>query len=130
MEKIKVIVSWEDNYGAISEDVPGCIALGSSLEEVKREYAEGLKFHLEGLKEEDIPPKTKGDYELVFELDTHALLNYYSGILSRAALSRVTGINERQLGHYATNRSKPRPATRQKIVDGIHHIGREFISVV
>ena len=57
-------------------------------------------------------------------------LHYFNGILTRSALARVTGINERLLGHYATGHRNPRPAQRQKIIDGIHKIGAEFNAVV
>ena len=46
-----------------------------------------------------------------------------------AALSRVTGINQRLLSHYANGLRNPRPAQRQRIVDGVHEIGRELLSV-
>lgn len=130
MEKIIVDISWLDNYGASSEDILGCVATHSTLEGVKRAYTDALKFHLEGLEEDEIPEKVKGNYKLVFKLDVHALLNHFNGIITRSALSRVTGINERQLGHYATGHRKPRPAQRVKIVKGIHYIGKEFIKVV
>jgi len=59
-----------------------------------------------------------------------ALLHYFEGVLTRSALSRVTGINERQLGHYIIGHRKPRPEQRKKIVEGIHRIGKEINSVV
>ena len=39
---------------------------------------------------------------------------------------KVTGINEAQLTHYANGFRKPRPVQRQRIIDGIHQIGREL----
>jgi len=45
-------------------------------------------------------------------------------------LARVTGINGRLLGHYATGRRNPRPAQRQRIIDGIRKIGAELSNVV
>jgi len=45
-------------------------------------------------------------------------------------LARVTGINERLLGHYATSHRNPRPAQRQRIIDGIRKIGAEISNVV
>ena len=64
-----------------------------------------------------------------FEMNIRALLHYFDGILTRSALARVTGINERQLGHYTTGHRNPRPAQRIKIIEGIHKIGTEFNSV-
>ena len=75
-------------------------------------------------------PAWVNDYEVEYELEVSALLQYLDGILTRSALSRVTGINERQLGHYATGHRKPRAKQREKIINGIRRIGEEFLSVV
>lgn len=37
------------NYSAWSPDVPGCVATGGTIEEVRREMREAIAFHLEGL---------------------------------------------------------------------------------
>ncbi len=47
-----VIEKGEANYGAYVPDLPGCVAIGESLEEVKELISEAILFHLEGLKEE------------------------------------------------------------------------------
>ena len=132
MEKVKVIIDWEDNYGAASEMVLGCVATHKTLEGVKAAYASALKFHLEGMKEdnEDIPVMLQGEYELEFEMTAQALLHHFDGIITRAALSRITGINQRQLGHYMTRHRVPRPAQRRRIIDGLHRIGKELAEVM
>ena len=66
------------------------------------------------------------EYELVFELDTSAMLHSLDGIVTRKAIAKVTGINEALLTHYANGFRKPRPVQRQRIIDGIHQIGREL----
>lgn len=42
----------------------------------------------------------------------------------------VFGINQRQLSHYVNSVKKPRPNQRQRIIDGIHKIGKELIAIV
>ena len=132
MQTITVNIDWENNYGAYSEEVSGCVATHKTLEGVKQAYIKALEFHLEGLHTDgdEIPAVIQGKYRLDFFLNVRALLHYFEGILTRAALSRVTGINERQLGHYITGHRKPRPEQRKKIVEGIHRIGKEINSVV
>ena len=132
MRKIKVQVSWLDNYGAGSTEVPGCVATHKTLDGVKKAYAESLAWHLDAMQTDgdEIPASLQGEYELEFELNIRALLHYFDGILTRSALARVTGINERQLGHYTTGHRNPRPAQRIKIIEGIHKIGSEFNSVL
>jgi predicted RNase H-like HicB family nuclease len=132
MQTITVNIDWENNYGAYSNEVSGCVATHKTLEGVKQAYIEALEFHLEGLHTgaDEIPAVMQGKYRLDFVLNVRALLHYFEGVLTRSALSRVTGINERQLGHYITGHRKPRPEQRKKIVDGLHRIGKEINSVV
>jgi hypothetical protein len=48
----------------------------------------------------------------------------------RAALTRVTGIDQRQLGHYIQGRHEPRSKPRDKIIQGIRQLGKERTAVV
>ena len=50
----------DGGYGAWAPDLPGCVALGDSLEECEHEMREAIAFHLEGLREqgEPVPPPT------------------------------------------------------------------------
>ena len=44
-----------DNYSAYSPDIPGCIATGSTRDEVEKSIREAICFHIEGLKEDGLP---------------------------------------------------------------------------
>jgi len=50
-----VIEKAESNYSAYVPDLPGCVATGYTIEEVKQENAQAIAFHLEGLREENLP---------------------------------------------------------------------------
>jgi predicted RNase H-like HicB family nuclease len=55
----------DTSYGAYVPDLPGCVAVGESREEVKRLIREAIAFHLEGLREEGLPipePTTLVEY--------------------------------------------------------------------
>jgi len=138
MEKIKVLVGWcNKNYSVATDDYDRLngivIATGATFERLKKEFESALKFHIEGcLADGDSIPEwlLNGDYEIEYELATSALLHSLDGILTRSAIARVTGINERQIGHYALGIRNPRPEKRKQIVDGIHQISRELASVV
>lgn len=46
------------NYSAYLPDVPGCVATGASLEEVRRNLKAALQLHLAGMAEDgDRPPE-------------------------------------------------------------------------
>jgi predicted RNase H-like HicB family nuclease len=48
-----VIEKGERNYSAYVPDLPGCVSIGDTLEDVKAEIREGIEFHLEGMMRED-----------------------------------------------------------------------------
>jgi predicted RNase H-like HicB family nuclease len=50
----------DGGYGAWAPDLPGCVALGDTIEDAERQMREAIAFHLEGLREqgEPVPPPT------------------------------------------------------------------------
>jgi predicted RNase H-like HicB family nuclease len=119
-----------DNYCASSDEVLGCVATAHTLESIKKEYAEALDFHLQGMEEDgDKLPFERGKYELVYKLTAEALLQAYKETVPFSALSKATGINQRLLSHYANGVRKPRPQQREKIIQGFHNIGKELCNV-
>ena len=58
MEYVVVFEKGENSYGASVPDLPGCIAVGETLEEVRILIAEAIEFHIEGLREDGdvVPP--------------------------------------------------------------------------
>jgi predicted RNase H-like HicB family nuclease len=138
MEKVKILVGWaENNYSACTEDYGNLngtiVSTNKTFEGLKKEFESALRFHIEGcLADGDTLPEwlVSGQYELDYSLETSALLHRMDGILTRSAIARATGINERQIGHYASGFRNPRPEQRAKIINGIHSISRELASVV
>ncbi len=47
-------------FGAFVPDLPGCVAVGETEDEVRQLIREAIEFHLDGLREdgEPIPPPT------------------------------------------------------------------------
>ena len=50
-----VIEKTESNYSAYSPDLPGCVATGSSREDVERNMHEAIVLHVQGLQEDRLP---------------------------------------------------------------------------
>ena len=108
------------------------VVTAKSYEELVDEVRNTLNFHVEGMVADgdDIPQWLRdGDYEFEYHLDAAALLQMCSPYASIAAISRVSGINQHQLSHYANGIKRPRPEQRRRIVEGLHKIGRELIAV-
>jgi predicted RNase H-like HicB family nuclease len=132
MEKVIVDIYYTgNNYCAHAPILLGCVSTASTLSEMKKNIKEAIEFHVESsLKDGDtIPEVFKRKYELEFKLSIEALLNAYSDIFTKAALSRITGINQRQLWHYASGMRKPRPAQCKRIEDGLHRLGTELLTI-
>ena len=131
MEKVKVTIVWNKNYGAAVDLLPGCVAVDETLPGVKAGIRSAIELHLEAMREDgdEIPAPFGSGYELVFEMDIRALLHYYERTITRTGLSKITGINEKQLGHYAQGVRSPRIAQRDKIIDGFHKIAKELLEV-
>lgn len=55
-----VIEQAENNYSAYVPDLPGCVTVGDTLDEVKRMIQEAVDFHVEGmlLHGETVPDST------------------------------------------------------------------------
>jgi len=127
MKTIEVIIGWENNYSAIfqSEELGSVLLTAESMEDVKAQFPETFDFHIEGMVSDGdyVPDYIKNkQYEFEYKLNTSAYLHNLDRIVTRAALSKVTGINERQLGHYAQGISKPRQEQVDKIKKGIEKI--------
>ena len=119
----------ENNYSAYLEQLPGCVSVGDTFEELKKNIAEAVEFHIEGMQEDgDVVPFGL-DYELVYKFDPESLLVHYSGIFTNASFERMTGINQRQIQRYSTGVSRPRPAQTRRINRALHNLGKELLAV-
>ncbi len=59
MSRYLVIIEESDNgFSGFLPDLPGCIATGTTREEVETAMREGVAFHLDGLREsgDPVPP--------------------------------------------------------------------------
>ena len=58
MQYLIVIEKTETGYSAYSPDLDGCVATGSSKNEVEQNMREAIEFHLEGSRHEgySVPP--------------------------------------------------------------------------
>lgn len=130
MNRVIVNVDWLNNYGA-STDVVAIVVADKTLEGLKEAFEESFQLHIQSMVEDgdELPDVLKGEYELKFVLSARALLHSYDGILTRAAVSRLTGINEKQLGHYMQGIRNPRKEQRDRIISGLHKLGKELESV-
>ena len=127
MKIVEVIVEHAgNNLSAYIEGAP-VITVGNDMKEIAKNMNEAIDLYLE-----DNPNPCKvlsGEYELRYKIDAATFINYYSNIFTKAALSRITGINERQLWHYAAGVHKPRKQQLEKIQKGIQTLTKELSAI-
>ena len=66
MDYVVIIEKGPSSYGAYVPDLPGCVAVGETREEVMQLIREAIEFHLEGLRQDGHPvPPPSSSIELV-----------------------------------------------------------------
>ena len=60
MDYVVIIEKGDNSFGAYVPDLPGCVAVGESREEVMTLIREAIEFHVGGLREDGrpVPPPT------------------------------------------------------------------------
>lgn len=132
MKKVTVVIERaENNFSAYVQDVDGIIATGESIDEIKSSIINAIEEYKSACKDLglEVPAELRGDYEIAFELDIQSFLMIYQGIFTKSGLEKLTGINQKQLWHYANGVTKPRQAQRQKIESALHRLGNELLSL-
>jgi len=116
-----VYVDLEDNtlnYGIFGEGN----TVDEAINDFKESYIEMKEFHKEEGKH-----FVEAEFEILY--DTASFLNYYSKKLSLAGLEKITGINQRQLSHYANGTYRPTKKTVNKINTSLHTFAKELSQV-
>lgn len=132
MKKNIVEISFVNkNFSAHVPLLKGCVSTGDTPDAIKTNINEAILFHLKGMKEdgEEIPASFKGKFELVFKFDAQSLLKYYKNVITGSALEKYSGINQKQLNHYANMHRKPRVDQVRKIQAAFHNLGKELMAV-
>ncbi len=66
MRYMVIVEEGPESFGAYVPDLPGCVAVGESREEVLRLIQEAIEFHLDGLKEDgEVVPRPHSSSEFV-----------------------------------------------------------------
>lgn len=131
MKTVEVIVEHAgNNLSAYIEGAP-VMTVGNDVKEIEKNMKEAVELYLDSCNEMNIAPVEilQGEFTLKFKIDAATFINYYSSIFTKAALSRITGINERQLWHYAAGVHKPRKQQLEKIQKGINALTEELAAI-
>ena len=66
MRYLVIVENGSSSYGAYVPDLPGCVAVGDTKDEVLTLIREAIKFHLDGMAQDGEPiPQPRSSSELV-----------------------------------------------------------------
>lgn len=69
------------------------------------------------------------DFEFNVQYEVPSFLQEYAGLFSLAGLEKITGIHQKQLGHYLNGNKHPRPETTRRIVAGLSQFRQRLDNV-
>ena len=131
MKTLKVIVCKAGKgVSAHLPEIDGYVIARETVEKLKRDLADGLSFHIEGLYEDEREPWMIGpfDFEFVFQ-DISALIDGYNGLINQSSLARISGINESLMRQYVTGIKRPSRKVTQRIESGLKRYADELRSI-
>jgi predicted RNase H-like HicB family nuclease len=132
MTQIHVVLELgKDGYGVSFEELPYVFGFGETVEDAKIDAKAALEGYMVALNrcQQPIPEILQGEYELIYQFDAEVLLKYIDGTVTKTALAKASGINPAQLSHYSSGLKKPRKQQREKIIAGLHKLGRDLLSI-
>ena len=125
---INICIAGDGFYSAYCTEYPAIFGGGDTPEAAIAELRESLEITKGFGKDKALfyPEWLDEEYEFVVHYEMQSFLEYYAGIMTPAVLGRLTGINPKQIWHYAHGVSKPRKAQVQKIESALHKLGSEL----
>jgi predicted RNase H-like HicB family nuclease len=130
--KVNIIIEKGKNgYDAYMEDTQnfdfGLLGQGNTVEAAINDFMACM----EDMKDLylDTGKTFPGDMEFAYKYDVPSFLSYYSGIFTKPALEKITGINQKQFFHYASGKSNPSERTIEKIDKSFHDFSEELSRV-
>jgi len=62
-------------------------------------------------------------------MDVGSLFEWFSGILTKSGVSRITGMNQSLISQYVSGIKKPSSKQTKKIERALHHLGQELLEI-
>ena len=109
------------------KDYPyGIIGTGASAREAIEDFKAGYE-EMRAYVNESGNPFTEA--VITYKYDVPSFLQEYAFAFTLAGLERITGINQKQLGHYISGYRRPSPKTVRKIEEGVHSFSQQRSTV-
>ncbi len=128
MEKVDVLVRPnQDGWWAEITNLPGCFSAGDNIGDLKKNIAEAIDLHIEGLLDDDIKVSDDlihGQYQLELHINLQDLFEYFP--LSVTGVAKRAGMNRTLLNQYAKGEKTLSESQALRITETVQKIGREL----
>jgi predicted RNase H-like HicB family nuclease len=134
MKKLTVIAERTDTgYSAYVPDVPGIITTGDTYDEIKNNVREALELYWEGENESNLSDavlmaKHHG-FDIELQVDMQDLFDHFDGVLTKAGLAKITGLNQSLISQYASGLKNPSEKQAKKIEAALHNLADKLRAV-
>ena len=119
----------DGRYSVYIEDAGypyGIIGTGESVKEAEADFHAGYEDMKAFVLQSGEPFE---DVEFVFKYDIPSFLQEFAYAFSLAGLERITGVNQKQLGHYISGYRNPSEKTVRKIESALHSFSEQLRAV-
>ena len=126
-----ILEKTDAGYSAYLPDLPGCISTGMTIADIKNNIKEAIDFHIEGIRIENmpIPERFDGEFDLSFKMDVSSLFEWFSGILTKSGVSKLTGMNQSLISQYVSGSKSPSAKQTKRIERALHNLGQELLEI-
>lgn len=101
----------------------GLYGYGSTVAEAKADFMEAYS------EAQELYPDKMKDLDFEFIYDIASFLQTMVSKISLAGLQTITGVNQKQLGHYMSGHRKPSATTVAKIENGVKRFAEELSQI-
>ena len=131
MRKVNAIIekASDGNYSIYMDDndMPYLVTgTGKTVEEARKVFEDGYEDIKKYYAETGEPFE---EVEFCYQYDIPSFLQEYAYLITLSGLEKITGVNQKQLGHYISGYRHPSPKTVKKIEEGIKNFSQELSSV-
>ena len=126
-----ILEKTDAGYSAYLPDLPGCISTGMTIADIKNNIKEAIDLHIEGIRIENmpIPERFDGEFDLSFKMDVSSLFEWFSGILTKSGVSKLTGMNQSLISQYVSGSKSPSARQTKRIERALHNLGQELLEI-
>ena len=73
--------------------------------------------------------KHSGYYAFNYKMDIESFFEWFQGVLTKAGISKLTGMNQSLVSQYANGLKKPSKKQTTRIQTALHEFGEELLQI-